>query len=253
MESFYSIIYYKPNGFTDELLAVGLLASGGEGPFIHISRRRLDLLKKTSHPSQYASIQRHLKNLVSSVNDDRRSPNELLLFDPIYSKQRLDELSQKTKGAVLYGQPTTINEWLNPSFFDELVQHFMGDKSLVSKKKRPIFQLKWKAFYRSKQCDSWERDIMASTLSSTDLPLNIDLLSQRQSKIVKGIDFDIKPETVKRKLHEIRLLADLFQNYEVIIVHPGPRKGSGRELLDSMKHTIQNIRLMNFSEFKDNS
>lgn len=81
MESFYSIIYYRPNSLTDELLAIGLLATGGEGPFIHISRGRMYLLKKVLHPAQFTSLLRQFNTLRKSVNDDRSDTKDLLLFD----------------------------------------------------------------------------------------------------------------------------------------------------------------------------
>jgi hypothetical protein len=250
MESFYSIIYYRPNNFTDELLSIGLLASGGEGPFIHISKRRLHLLYKTLHSSQFISIKRHLKYLSKSVNEDRRAPNELLLFDPNFARDRLEEISRKTKRGVLYGQPVTINEWLNSSFFQELVQSFLGDSINETAKKRPVFHLKWKAYYHSNRCANWERDVPISSLKSTVLPLKIDLLSSKSKSLIKAVDFDLKPETVRKKLHEIYLIADLFDDYDLTIVHPGTRKNSGKELLKSTKSTVKNISVIKFSEFK---
>ena len=254
MESFYSLIYYRPNSLTDELLAVGVLASGGEGPFIHISRRRLDLLKKTIHSGKYASIHRHFKNLSRSVNTDRKAPNELLLFDPNYSKERLEDLNKKTKGAIIYSAPITINEWLNESFFIELVKHFLGDQPYKdSNKKRPVFQLKWKAFYRSNQFETWGRDVKASELKDISLPINLDLVSEVSKQIVKAIDFDLKPDNVRKKLHEIRLVADAFKEYEIRLVYPGPRKSSGKDLLKSIDGTVDNINLVKFTEFRGNS
>ncbi len=254
MESFYSLIYYRPNSLTDELLVVGILASGGEGPFIHISRRRLDLLKKTIHSSQYTSINRHFKNLSRSVNADRKAPNELLLFDPNYSKERLEDLNKYTKGAVIYSAPITINEWLNESFFMELVKHFLGDpSSSVSRKKRPVFHLKWKAFCRSNQFDAWARDRKVSDLKDLSLPINLDLFSDQKKQIVKAIDFDLKPDNVRRKIHEVLLVADVFKDFEIKLVYPGPRKSSGKELLKSIDGTVDNINLTKFTEFRGNS
>lgn len=254
MESFYSIIYYRPNSLTDEFLAIGLLASGVEGPFIHISRRRLDLLKKTIHSSQYISVQRHFKNLSVSVNADRKAPNELLLFDPNYSKERLEQLSQMTKGAVSYSAPVTINEWLNASFFAELVQHFLGDRpSAPTRKNNLIFQLKWKAYYRSNQCKHWDRDVDSLDLNNQSIPMKIDLVDKENKRLVKSINFDLKPDTVRKKIQEIHLLSNTFQEYELVIVHPAPRKSSGKELFESMDGTVKNIKLIKFTEFKGNS
>tara|TARA_B100000508_G_scaffold91658_2_gene71468 strand:+ start:33407 stop:34168 length:762 start_codon:yes stop_codon:yes gene_type:complete len=253
MEAFYSIIYYRPNSLTDELLAMGILASGGEGPFIHLSRRRSDLLKKTIHANQYVSIQRHLKNLVRSVNDDRTSTNELLLFDPNYSKERLAALSQRTKGAIQYSEPITINEWLNESFFETLVQSFLGDRSKSGTNRRPVFHLKWKAFYRSNRFSSWDKDVTAASINESTIPIKIDLYSSENKILIKGMDLDLKEGTVNKRWNEICLLAEVFGDHKVKVVHPAPRKASGKNLLESMKNTVQNIDFINFTQFKENS
>lgn len=252
MNSFYSIIYYRPNSLTDELLAVALLASGGEGPFLHISRRRLDLLKKILHPSQYTSVKRHFSAFARSVQDDQSSTNELLLFDPNYSKERLDELSRKTKGAVEYSRPVTINEWLDRSFFDELTSHFLGDSNHQPRRKRPVFQLKWKAFYRSNQFNDWEREVKMKYLNGLDIPFSADLYDKDQKVIVKGIDFDLNPATVNKKLEAIKLARASLSDHHFKLVHPAIRKKSGKAFVQSMDDTDQHLRLIKFTEFKKN-
>jgi len=251
MESFYSIIYYRPNSFTDELFALGVLASGGEGPFIKLSNARMNLLKRLIHPSQFTSVQRHLRNLSKSVELDRKAPNELLLFDPRYSKERLDELSEKTKGAVLYGKPVAINDWLNANLFNTFVNQVLGGKPNGKVNNRPIFQLKWRAFYQSNIFTEWQRNTLVSELSDTDLDLKIDLFSMEQKTIVKGVDFDLKPETVKRKIYEMKLIIDLFDEFKFIIVYPGPRKKKGAELLKSFQESNTKIDFQKFSVFKN--
>jgi hypothetical protein len=251
MESFYSIIYYRPNSFTDELFALGLLASGGEGPFIELSNARMNLLKRLIHPSQFTSIQRHLRNLSKSVELDRKAPNELLLFDPRYSKERLEELSMNTKGAVIYGKPVAINDWLNVTLFNTFVHHVLGGKRTTKVSERPVFQLKWKAFYQSNRFSDWSRNSLISEFTDTDIDLKMDLFSNERKTIVKGIDFDLKPETVKLKIYETKLMNNLFSEFKFIIVHPGPRKKKGAELLKSFQETNKKIEFQKFSVFKN--
>lgn len=252
MESFYSIIYYRPNSLTDELLAVGVLASGGEGPFIHISRRRLDLLKKILHPAQFTAVKRHFNALSKAVKDDQTDSNELLLFDPNYSKERLEELSKRTKGAVEYSRPVTINEWLNRPFFNELVEHFMGDRAQSSSSKRPVFQLKWKAYYRSNRFKEWERDVDMSKVNGTNIPFSADLYDQQSKLIIKGIDFNLNSTTVKKRLASLELAMASCENHSFKIVYPGIRKATGKEIFQSIDHTNQHLRLEKFTEFKKN-
>lgn len=127
MDSFYSIIYYKSNPLTDELISVGLLAGGGEGPFLHLSEERIKLLKKILQPTNYTAIKRHLKSLKDKVDSNRKEQAGVLLFDPLFSAEKLKELASLVNGSILFSQPTTINEWLNEEFFQSLVTAFLGE------------------------------------------------------------------------------------------------------------------------------
>ncbi len=253
MDTFYSLIYYRPNVMTDELLALGVLASGGEGPFLYISKRRTDLLKKTIHPQTFTALQRRMKSLKKTVDDYRIEHTDLMLFDPHYSREKLEALHSESSGAILYSKTVSINQWLDASQFNELIYQFFGDRATTSKKKRPVFQLRWKAFYQSKHCDSWERNVLLSNICDVDLPMRLDLYRADSKAIAKGLNFDLKPATVKRRIYEIQLLAESLPDHYIYVVHPSPRKDIGKSLLKSMKHTVPHIVTKKFSSFRDNS
>lgn len=253
MDTFYALIYYRPNVMTDELLALGVLAGGGEGPFLHISRRRMDLLKKTIHPQTFNALQRRMKGLKKTVDEYRIGHTDLMLFDPHYSREKLEALHRESAGAVVYSKTVSINQWLDAFHFNQLVRELFGDRVLSSKKKRPVFQLQWKAFYQSKNCDSWKRDVLLSSITSVDLPLRLDLYQPDSKKIAKGLNFDLKPTTVKRRIYEIQLLAESLPDHEITIIHPVPQKDTGKSLFKSMKHTVPHIVMEKFSTFRDNS
>src|SRR5690554_5013364 len=101
MESYYSILYYKTNVLTDERISIGLLAGGGEGPFMYISNARMNLLKKVIHPNTFLSVRRHLNALLSKVEYHRNESAGILLFDPVFSVEQMEILAQKTKNAIL--------------------------------------------------------------------------------------------------------------------------------------------------------
>lgn len=251
MESFYSIIYYKTNALTDEMVSVGLLAGGGEGPFLYVSNARMDLLKKVLHPNTFLSARRHLKFLSEKVGKHRNEAAGLLLFDPVFSVEQMETLSQRSKNAIIYSQPVTINEWLDVKFFAELTQSFFGEIINVEPKKRPVFHLKWKAFYHSTRFKSWERDLqISSILPSSLLSLTIDLVNKKDEKIIKGIDFDLSEARLNSKLFEVELIINALPQFQVTIIHPAPKKKKGKSVFDATREKYSKLVFQEFSEFK---
>lgn len=250
MDSFYSIIYYKTNALTDELVAIGMLAGGGEGPFVYFSPARLDLIKKVNHPNTSLSLRRHIKYLTEKVYKYRKESNGILLFDPVFSNEQLEALAKNTKGAIVYSEPVTINEWLNTSFFEDLTRTFIGEKRRKTQN-RPVFHLKWKAYYRSSVFQEWEKDVpLASLIDSYIMNIKIDVVNQKERRMIKGIDFDLSLTHLNRKIYEIELLKSALSNYQLLIVHPTPKKKSGKDAFQSMKQRFQKIEYKTLSQLK---
>lgn len=251
MESFYSIIYYKTNPLTDELVSIGILAGGGEGPFMFVSDARLDLLKKTLHPNTFLSVRRHLKFLLEKVNKHRNEDAGILLFDPIFSVEQMESLAKKTKGAMVYSQPTTINEWLDEKFFKNLSNAFFGENIKSKSKKKKVFHLKWKAFYNSTKFLDWERDIAISNLiDSSPLNIKIDLVNLSKKEVIKGIDFDLSETSLNRKLYELELIANALPDYKIKVVYPTPKKNTGKSAFDTLQKKEIALQFEKFSELK---
>ncbi|MEX1192914.1 MAG: hypothetical protein WED10_15330 [Brumimicrobium sp.] len=251
MEAYYSIIYYKLNSLTDEHLAVGFFAGGGEGPFLYLSNKRVRLMKETLHRNTFLAVQRHLKALKQKVDHYRSNNKELMLFDPHYSKEEFDRLNKDTNGAIRYSAPITINEWLSGDVFDKLVNQFLGDNINKKSSKKPLFYLKWKAYYHSKQFENWEKDVLLNELDPTiSMNVRIDLLNRDKKQIVKTIDFDLSQNNIAKKRYEIELIANALKNFEVICIYPTPLKREGRECCQSIINTLHHISFVNFKEFK---
>lgn len=128
MESFYSLIYYKTNPLTDEMLTIAILAGGGEGPFLFVSKARMEALKKIMEPSAFLSLNRHLRALQDKVETNRNEYAGILLFDPVFSVGQLEELANHSKEAIVYSQPVAINEWMDSDFFVSFATAFLGEE-----------------------------------------------------------------------------------------------------------------------------
>jgi hypothetical protein len=252
MESFYSIVYYKTNALTDELISIGMLAGGGQGPYLYISTARLELLKKILHPNTFLSVKRHLKALNEKVDIHRNESAGILLFDPVFSVDQLEALSKRTKSAIVYSQPTTINEWLDPVFFRELTHSFFGESNKQNINKRSVFHLKWKAFYHANKFQAWEKDLAISdVLPDSPLSLKIDLIHTEEKKMIKGIDFDLSKTSLNRKLYETELIVNALPNYSMTVVYPAPIKNSGKAVFEEIQQKYSKIDFLGFSQFKN--
>lgn len=253
MEAFYTIIYVKPISLTDEHLAVGVFLGGGEGPYFYLSEKRLKLLKNTVHRNTFLSLQRHLKSLKQKIDSYRNSNQKLMLFDPHYSKEEFLRLNKQSKGAVLYSEPVTVNEWLNDSFYKQFVQTFLGDKIVEDKSKRPLFHLKWKAFYHSSKFSDWEKDIAINQLNNNvEMSFKVDLINHSKKSAIQTIDFNLSKSNVFKKKYELELTAQLLPEYEVFCVYPTPAKQIAKDVFQSTKDALKHISFVKFSEFKLN-
>jgi hypothetical protein len=254
METFYSIIYVKSNAITDEQIAVGVFLGGGEGPFFYLSKNRLRLLKNTLHKNSFLALQRHLKSLKQKVDNYRGNNKELMLFDPHYSQDEFSRLSKVTKGAIKYSDPVSVNEWLNESFFDQFIHTVLGEKTTISNRKRPLFHLKWKAFYHSDQFIDWEKDVPINELNkNVDLTFKVDLVNHSTKVVVKTIDFNLSQASISKKKFELETIAELLSDYKLICVYPTPLKKSAKLDFQSTKTTLNHLVFRNFNEFKLNN
>lgn len=251
MEAFYSIIYYKINTATDEMVSVALLGGGGEGPYLYISKTRLDFLQKIIHPNTFLSLNRHLKSLQEKVDVHRNETAGLLLFDPVFSEEQLKELSKQTKRAILYSKPTTINDWLNEQAFTKLVNLLFKERIVKKEKRRPVFQIQWKAFYQSDRFNQWKRDIALYELKpKTGLTISVDLVDLTKNQVYKGLDFDLSEAYLKSKVYEVELIANALIDYTITIVSPNPLTKSGKAALKSTQEKFKNIKFIEFNVLK---
>lgn len=252
MEGFYTILYYKPTVLNDELLAVGLLVGGGEGPYFFLSMQRLHWIKKIIHPRTYFSLERHLLALKNSVDIHRKKSSGGLLFDPVFSKERFDELSLKLHNSITYSAPTSINNWITMTVFEVLVNQFFNED--VYKKntvKRTPFHLAWKAFCHSKNLKKWEHNILLhSIIPETQFALTIELIDKEKRMIIKGVDFDWHPNTLRRKSYEIELIKNALPDFSLMVIHPLPKKSKGKQSFARKKEEWIEIQFMKFTTFK---
>ena len=251
MESFYSVMYYKSNPMLDEQLAIGLFLGGGEGPWLHISDKRMKLLEDILHRNTFLSVRRNIRAFKEKVDHYRTTKPELLLFDPHYSKEQLNELKAHSKGAIAYSEPTVINEWLNEQLKDDLVASILGEKVKATTKKQPPFSLTWKSFCSGKRFASFERNYNLNLLNATSLTsIQLHLVDPIEKTLIQGLSFDLKKETVSLRLRELAIISNDVIDYTIKLVYPKPKSKQGQQLLDEAKERFPQVDFILFPRFK---
>lgn len=232
MESFYSIIYIKSNALTDECFSIGLLSGGGEGPFLFLSEKRLRLFGDLIHRHSFLSIRKTIRGLKAKIDKHRESQAGLLLFDPHFAKEKLDEICAKSNGTVLYSSPTTLNDWLTHELHQKLVLEFLGEKSSVPQN-RHGFQLQWRAWCKQQEKEGGRRNVPLEDIlkQSVDFPFLVDVWIPKSKSILKGINFDVKEKSRERHLFQLSVLLSVSRKYKIICYYPAPRTKEGKAAL----------------------
>ncbi len=247
MESFYSIIYLKPNALSDEHLAVGLFTGGGEGPFVFLSESRMKLYKVITRKNTFLAIQRLLNGLKKEVDGYRGNQAELRLFDPLYSKEELMKLKKMSRGTVVFSEPTVINEWLNEEVHDQLVQQFLGEQKKKVLPKRSAFHLNWKRYVNQPNFDAYTQFATTKELKQeAEVNISVDLYHAEKREVVKAIDFDLKSISVEKKCYELNLLGTIFKKHTLICVFPSPKTKEGKERLMLAQTDYPNVKFKMF-------
>src|SRR5690554_19320 len=102
-----------------------------------------------------------------------------------------------------------LQEFYFSTLFFQLINWmlFRREHKKQSVAKRPVFHLKWKAFYYSNKFQEWSKDIaISSVIPDSVLNLTMDLFNHQERKIIKGIDFDLGKTSLNRKLYETDLI-----------------------------------------------
>lgn len=235
MESFYSLIYIKPSVLNDEVLCVALFTAGSEGPRLYLSDKRLKLLSDLVHRNTFLSLRRHLKGFQQQVDKYRNSGNDLLLFDPTYSSDQLHKLAQRSKKAIKYSTPTTVNAWMDENAHLDLMMKMLGEKPQKKKQVRKSFYHKWRALTNANRYLEFKRNVMVKKVKrNSELDIKIDLFSKDKKLVIKGLDFDTSSKNVSDRLKELVALSDEFSNYNLLCIYPKPRKKTGRQTLNQV-------------------
>ncbi len=250
MESFYSIIYFKTNALNDELLSLALFTGGEQGPRMYVSSKRMNLLKFLLAPEVYLSVKRNLNYFQEKIDKYRQDQKELLLFDPYYSKEELERISQETLGTLIYSLPVSVNEWMDEELHEKLVFSLLGEKMIKQKKASRSFMLSWRNTCNLSKFDHFEKNkLLTEVNKEAVIPVKMDLYNDDSKIAVKGIDFSVSERLIYAKLQEVRLLASSLNGFAIYAVYEYPENPEAKDLLLHFKNKMKGIKWMEVEQF----
>lgn len=257
MVSYYSIIYIHPNTLTDELIAVGLLTGGQDGPRFHLSDSRMRLLKHQMHRSTYTAVHRQLKYLGDKVEKYKSESNGMLLFDMEFSDEQLEKMSKKTKRGIRFSKPTMVAEIINDMLHAQFVSKMLGEKVVLVKKVKRNFYFKWRNVLQENAYNHLVKDTKLSDYSDSPfVNIKIEALDKETKEIYRPINFNSSSKTIANRFKEMVLLANELKDYKVFAVANEPSSKDLKELWKQLQKSdkVELIKLDEFvSKIKENN
>ena len=199
MRTYFSLIYLKPNRYSEERIAIGMLGSLDGVPFFYLNDKKLSFGLKMIDKPLHALIRKSFKLLDFDVNKYRNGMESLPLFDEVVSLKYLKELSRNKRGKIIYGEPLEFEKALA---LKQLVKKYLGlSIEAVNKPKyiNPLFVLS-----ESKSLRSFE---VKKKLDSEEFPqlisnAKIDLLrTESYFTSFHFIDLNKKSNTLRTEIN----------------------------------------------------
>ena len=113
MKSYFSIIYLKPNRFSEEKISIGLIGCNTTIPFFILNEKKLSFGLKTIDKELRYFIRKSLKLLSFDINRYREGKETLPLFDEVVSLKYLKGLKKNKQGIIHYGEPIEFQDQIN--------------------------------------------------------------------------------------------------------------------------------------------
>lgn len=131
MLSKYSIIKIITNLFTNEYVAIGMVAiSGGQG-FYHVSEEKVKLAKK-SIPDAKEIIDLSIQQFNQAFSDFKDKGN-LFVSKDLLNERYLERLSVYNNGIIQVTRPASIQIEFDASVFKSYFEKFVGEFEVVKK------------------------------------------------------------------------------------------------------------------------
>jgi len=260
---FFTILYIKTNRFSDEKIAVGLLANLDNVPYFGYSNYKVGIALKSISSDLTRAIKRSLSLLEKDVNMIIKGETSLSLFDKPYAEKLLKKLTLKKRGVLIYSD---LIELKSPIAFNRLYKKYIGELwsfDTPSKPKNIGFKNTFHQFTLDKKFNDFSRKKVLSPdeYSMIYSPIKVDLWRKTNYYTVfHAIDFQKSLSGIQSTLVQFKLIVEgLMEDSRLngmskgryYLVYQNPKHPKVLEIIQRIKKDNFNFELIKLSEVKD--
>lgn len=216
MKTFLSILHVKTNSYSNEKIALGLIAVTTTEVFYAYSNNKLSLANKCSGA---VSISDFLKSILNQIQHTVNDSNKLLLTNQtsllegvsVFSKSYFDYLNKYNNGVLQFSDPVTINNHFTVKEFANYFNKFVGEPLTVDKPtpKKSFFQKLKPLFEKENLKQKADIDFhfnpvtFKGILKETNIPL---ITKNGNISTLQTIDFSTSANTITNHLYETQII-----------------------------------------------
>lgn len=210
--TFFTIIYIRTNRFSNEQIAVGLLANIDGIPHFELSEKKLNFALKTCSSPLRKVIKKGFRYMDFDVNKIKRGEASLSLFDPPYARKLLKELSHKKRGVVQYSDLVELEKTVD---FDRLFEKYIGMPNAgVKNTHKSTFKSRFKEYIDAPRFSGFETNykLVANSYPFIYRDMTIDLCRKTNCfTVFHAVDFSRSVQTIQSHISRFRLIVQSLQ------------------------------------------
>ena len=210
--TFFTIIYIKTNRFSNEQIAVGLLANIGGIPHFEVSDKKLNFALKSCSADLRKAVKKGFRFMDLDVNKIKRGEASLSLFDPPYARKLLKALSHKKRGIVQFSDLIDLEKEVS---FERLFEKFVGmPNSSIKSSNKSTFKARFRDYIDSSRFSAFEYNykLVANSYPFVYRDMTIDLCRKTNYfTVFHTVDFSRSIQTIQSHISRFRLIVQSLQ------------------------------------------
>jgi hypothetical protein len=260
MKTFFSILSIKTNSFSNEKIAIGLIAVTANQVYYTYSKNKLALLDKISPNNKMASFVKSMlkqyEHTIETSNTSLLSSQKILNHNiNVFSFEYFDYLNKYNNNLIQFTEPVVINKEFSQNDFSAYYLKFIGEQIEVKQpQETKSFYKKVKPFLHKENIET-KADInftlnpvsFKGILKETNLPL---ITKNGNISALQIIDFSNQPNTIAGNFYETQIVLNALQTFAKGIKCGVDKIKIGFEepQLNSEQHKVFD---MAYTEYKD--
>lgn len=206
MKNFISVLYIKPNSFSDEKICIGLFSSSDNGVAFKYSESKLKALTVSLYTEVIKSLKDDLKRIDAEVKDLNNSSNLISHESSYYNSGYFTYLSRYSSGLLHFTAPEPISNPVDKSLFITLFNKYVGEEEKVRHTKgNSEFKRNLKSILRkevfTKHADI-NFELTTKLVPHIIVPTKIDFIACNGSILAgKAIDFNAETNTILNQIN----------------------------------------------------